>query len=130
MSRLTYKYKNKRYLIQLCLDNKLFVRGFSLEKDFKYLLNCNLRSYKDWVLIVAFVNNKPVAVIASFGIIMFYVKPEYRRQGIATKLYKKLKTLRNIDYTISGEGVKGSKQFFQSIKQSYYKREDCSIVQF
>lgn len=121
MCKLTFRNNGKRELLNICLEYKLFVKGYTLEKDYAFLLAADLRSYRDWELVVAFVDNEPVAVVVKFGIIMYYVKPKFRRQGIATRLYKELKKITDVD-CISGEGIRGSKQFFRAIGQSFYKK--------
>ncbi|EKD22699.1 MAG: hypothetical protein ACD_84C00004G0001, partial [uncultured bacterium] len=93
-----------------------------LKKDFDSLLNMDLRKFGGHI-IVAFAKGIPVGVIMQYGIVMFYVKPEYRRNGIATKLYKRLGAVSELSGTFSGEGVRGSLGFFKSISQVYYNRE-------
>lgn len=57
----------------------------------KYTWKCNqIKHSRNYIILVlAYVNNEPVGVLyIQFNEIMFYVKPVFRRKGIATRLFE------------------------------------------
>lgn len=134
--RLRYETKPLDELAQLCLDHRLYHRGWILQSNLR-LLRAIKMYQQAWTLIVAFHGRIPVGCVCISGpislkmpdpnhprgfqmthgeLVSFYVKRRYRRQGIATRLVRKLKQERG---TLEGLlGLRGESQsvpFFRKL---------------
>jgi GNAT superfamily N-acetyltransferase len=84
--RLTYRCDTSRMLAKICLENSLY--------EPKGVLDCWFRQMRAgttrYGLVVAYHKGTPVGVLARNGKWLgFYVRPEYRRKGVAKRLFRK-----------------------------------------
>lgn len=98
----------------LALKNRLYVSGWELSSSLKHA-----RSSPDaYMVLIEWRDDIPVGVILytkGNRVIQFFVKKSYRRQGIGTKLFAKLKEIlppTDFRYDL---GIDGSRKFFSSI---------------
>lgn len=127
MTDITYTvYKTSREIsdiVEILKANRLYVNGWMLRTI--YIKHVN--DIKNVVVAWKYQNNTdmiPIAVGIILGpyndyngepTIMIFVKPSYRRTGIGTTIYNKLKKL-NPKLKLSTEyGIKGSDMFYNNL---------------
>jgi ribosomal protein S18 acetylase RimI-like enzyme len=123
---LSYKIaidSNEKILFaQLAIKNRLFVPGWYLRKSLIDLMTSDNNTYYDIEL--CFYGNQPVGIcIIDYELFkdltMFYVKPNYRRNGIGTKLLQIAKNLNNDCWGADGASRAGLK-FFEKTNLDVY----------
>lgn len=98
----------------IALKNRLYVSGWELSSSLKHA-----REYPDsYIVLLEWSDDLPVGVVlycVGSREMQFFVKKAYRRKGIGTKLFKKLKD--RIPHTEFRYdlGITGSGYFFNSV---------------
>lgn len=94
----------------LALSNRLFVNSWTLREDLMWAVE----HPNQYTIKLEFVNKCPVGIALldkRDGLVSIFVRKEYRRKGLGTKLINKLKN--NIKK--AGYGIVGSDKFFNKV---------------
>lgn len=127
---LTSEYEKIAQFAQIALENRLYVkdREFTLRGTLKSVIRLSEVQQPHLVkrISLAYYDSKPVGVAIckspsfsmqfnSYKTYELYVKKRFRRLGIGSKLISSIH-IKN-DLWLHGDGVKGSKSFFYSMRQ-------------
>ncbi len=119
---------NLKVAAKIALDNKLYEsESWMMKRWYTDILN-NVITEKDAKIMIGYDGDKPISamIISKYipqwvdredreKMVSSYVKPEYRRQGIASKMFKfgtRRETLRNF---AAGTGIYGRHKFFDAL---------------
>lgn len=93
------------------LEGNLFVSGWALESVLRSIMKINVGK-----IVLGEVAGHPVGVAVIWNHqVMVYVSPDYRLQGIGSKLVETLKSRFSGLEVKAGYGVKGSTAFWQKL---------------
>jgi len=105
-------------LAKVCLDNKLYVGDkWLLKRALSQLITGELDTYliRIWV---AYIDDKPVGMACYDGVslsLQFYVKCEYRRQGIGGRLFQEIELDKTIQAFKVLQGSINSFKFYAKL---------------
>lgn len=110
------EYRNADVLeaINIALKAKLYVPGWALQPYLSWLRRRGERSWVDVTIRLAFNGETPIGIgvrhIDGPYNPMCFVRPQYRRKGIGSKLVE------GFSFDEYEEGIKGSDQFWRKVK--------------
>lgn len=132
MEYMTFSGPTLNDAAEIALKNRLYVAGWSLRKNLMAVSALEKRKKGRTQIVIGFKGVTPVSV-AMFSantrgrvFVMLYVKPQYRRKGIATNMIELWRKNYKCKKFVAFLGVEGSEAFFKKIGDTtiYYFGED------